>query len=111
MRRRKRLGLGFDQRDRDRLHAGLHLHAERVIATPFAAPARAAVDDFNRAGRFLAANKVRPGARMQRRIDELRPGIGFVECHRWTGLAAACLKNSSMAPVVCFVRALVLHPA
>ena len=82
MRWRQRVFLRFEQRNGHGLRLGAGADAERVVGAPARAATRLAGDDLDGAeGGFAADHVLRPSARVDRGVDQLRAGVGFGEGH------------------------------
>ncbi len=93
--RRIALGFGLDEGDGDGLGFVVDFDAERVIDEAFRLAARAAVDDFDAAGRLFAADEVfRPATSVDGGVDEFGAGVGFGEGH---GSSAGCSSRGRSA--------------
>jgi hypothetical protein len=79
MARRKRVFLGFNERDGDRLSLGVDLHSENVVNLPARTATGFAAEDLDGTSRFLAADQVfRPSTFVNGGVDQLRPRIRFI---------------------------------
>jgi hypothetical protein len=75
--------LGLDQGDGDGLRVRVDLDAQGVVDLAPGAAAALASEDLDGARRLLAADEVLgPAPPVQRRVDQLGSGVGFVEHHR-----------------------------
>jgi hypothetical protein len=83
---REMLGLGLDERDGHGLARLIHPDTQGVVHAALGPAPRLPLDDLDRPRRLLAPDEVLgPAARMERRVDQLGPSVGFPEGHEAAG--------------------------